>query len=133
MEITMRIRKTHNLTQLTAVAVLSLFALVPACSMDDPCSAGETFRDGYCYPTDAAAPVNNAIDASPGVDGGAGSAFGQTCATTADCPPPTTFCAPTINYCTALGCDADPTLCPAGWSCMDLTSYGLAARMCVRP
>ena len=40
----MRIRETQNLTPLATIAVLSLVALVPACSMDEPCSAGETFR-----------------------------------------------------------------------------------------
>jgi hypothetical protein len=133
----MRIRQSWMPGLLATVAAFSFVALVSACSEDHPCSSDEVFRDGYCYPTDAGQPpVNGTPDASAGgaVDGGGGGGFGQTCATAADCAAPATFCAPMpLAYCTAFGCDTDPTVCPAGWTCLDLSNFGASGHMCLRP
>ncbi|MGA7742317.1 MAG: hypothetical protein ABSF35_13030 [Polyangia bacterium] len=129
----MRISQSWMPGLLATVAAFSLAALVSACSEDHPCSADEEFRGGYCYPTDAGQPT----DASAGGadDGGGGGTFGQTCATAADCAAPASFCAPSpLLYCTAFGCDTDPTVCPAGWTCLDLTNFGAPGQhMCLKP
>jgi hypothetical protein len=95
-------------------------ALLGACKEKTPCDDNQVLRDDYCWAVDG---------------GGAGSPFGQTCAASTDCVAPTTYCAiqppATTGFCSALGCDTDPTLCPTRWTCMDLTPYGLAAHMCV--
>jgi hypothetical protein len=129
----MRTRDSHKM--LLQGALLALAALDSACKSDTPCSQDEHFDNGYCYPNpqDAEGPPTTGADASPvvAIDGGGG-VFGQSCSSSADCLPPTTLCAPQINYCTAMGCDVDPTLCPAGWTCMDLTPYGVSSHMCFR-
>jgi hypothetical protein len=109
---------------------LCLFAgLIPACTEDSPCDEDQTLRDGYCYRNpvvDAAAP---AVDVSPS------SEFGDVCTVNEECNPPTSYCAvqpmQTAGFCTAFGCDQDPSICPSGWSCMDLTPFGLAEHMCI--
>ena len=127
----MRIRQSWMPGLLATVAAFSFAALVSACSEDHPCSSDEVFRDGYCYPTDA-----GQSDASLGgaVDGGGGGGFGAACSSTADCAAPASFCAPNpLAYCTAFGCDTDPTVCPAGWSCLDLSNFGASGHMCLKP
>jgi hypothetical protein len=124
---------TGNDGLLTTIAVLALCALVPACTENAPCSATETFSNGYCYPTKDAAP-QTVPDASVG-EAGLAVGFGQACETTPDCPPSMIFCAkdPTSTdpgFCTLFGCAADPSICPSDWFCKDLTPYGLPQTMC---
>jgi hypothetical protein len=62
--------------------------------------------------------------------------FGDVCAGDDSCAAPTDFCAkypsdPT-GYCTRTGCLTDASLCPDGWSCLDLSMYGYPA-ICLRP
>lgn len=88
------------------------------CGMDEPCDDDQELRDGYCF---AVVPV----------------VFGQVCASGSECGRPADFCAiepgkPT-GVCTAFGCDTDPTICPADWTCMDLGPFGLQAHMCAPP
>ena len=137
----MRIR--NSLKMLVNAALLGVVTLCSACKSDTPCSQDESFNNGYCYPNpkDAGTPPATGADASPAIDGGGAidsepgggaGVFGQPCSSPADCLPPTTLCAPQLNYCTAMGCDVEPTLCPAGWTCMDVTPYGGAGHMCFR-
>lgn len=135
----MRIRQSSIPSLLVTVAAYSLAALLSACSIDNPCSADEVLRNGYCYPTDAgqSPPVNGTPDGSAGgaAESGPGGGFGQSCSMAADCTAPSAFCAPApLEYCTAFGCDTDPTVCPTGWICLDLTSSGFPGQhMCLRP
>jgi hypothetical protein len=75
--------------------------------------------------------------AGAGTDGDASFAhFGDVCAGDGDCAAPTDFCAkystdPT-GYCTRTGCLTDASLCPDGWSCLDLSMYGYPV-ICLRP
>jgi hypothetical protein len=127
----MRIRQSCMPGPLSAVAAFSLAVLVSACSVDHPCSAGEEFRDGYCYPTDAGQSDASLAGAD---DSGGGGSFGAACSSTTDCAAPATFCAPNpLAYCTAFGCDTDPSVCPAGWTCLDLSNFGASGHMCLRP
>ncbi len=53
-------------------------------------------------------------------------AFGDACATNADCKGETNYCAmsPTEPaYCSVSGCDAEPDLCPEAWSCLDVGQF----------
>jgi len=105
--------------------------LLAACTEETPCDENQVLRDGFCWAADAAVPPADAA-----TSGEAGSAaFGQTCADITQCAPPAVFCAvqpgQSSGFCTALGCEQDPGICPAGWTCMDLTSFGMAAHMCI--
>jgi hypothetical protein len=127
-----------------AVVVLGLTALgclAGSCKEKTPCDEGQVLRDAFCWyvdasPTDVAAPAlggeagpAGGEDASPA---GGAEVFGRPCVTDAECAAPATLCAPQIFYCTTFGCDVDPAICPAGWTCMDLTPFGRAAHMCFK-
>ena len=120
-----------------ASATLALFTLggLLGCTEKTPCSDGERFDNGYCYPVDAAAPRADAA-ACLAIDAGS-SGFGQACTDSTQCVSPTYYCAiqppNTTGFCSAFGCDTDPCLCPTSWTCMDLTPYGMAAHLCTPP
>ncbi len=112
------------------------------------CSATSPGHRSLCdlAPVDAAppAPADDAAAANPSgpetgaaeAGGGGGvstAAFEKSCATAADCAAPAPYCAVPPGKCTATGCDVDPTVCPTGWPCMDLTPYGMALHLCVPP
>jgi len=109
-------------------ALAAALVLLGACTEETPCDENQVLRDGYCWTVDAAPPADSA-------GGEAGGTFGQTCASSAECGAPAVFCAvqpgQASGFCTALGCDVDPSTCPAGWSCMDLSQWGLTAHMCI--
>ena len=123
--------------------------LLAACTEPSPCDEGEILRDWYCFAiADASAddPLRAdadgvASEAAPGIDGGtaadspAPSAFGKVCMATEECPAPTVYCAvqpgQPAGFCTAFGCEVDPSICPSGWGCMDLTPFGLPQHMCI--
>lgn len=127
-----------------------LIAAATACANDASCSEGQVLQDGACVPkasgqgaTGGAAGSSGAAGAagaasassSAGAGGSAGAActafeFGQTCSDAqnhTDCGCAADYCAvqpgnPT-GYCTATGCKEDPSVCPAGWSCLDLAAF----------
>jgi hypothetical protein len=83
---------------------------------------------------DAGAPFPGGDDAAC-----AGDAFGATCTSDVDCTcAGAGYCAlmpgQTAGYCTATGCKEDPSVCPSGWSCFDLSAFSpdLPA-FCMRP
>ena len=100
-------------------ALCLLAGLVPACTEDSPCDEGQTLREGYCYTVDASPP----------------SEFGKVCASDTDCVAPAVNCAiqpgQAVGFCSAFGCDLDPSICPSGWGCMDLTPFGVPQHMCI--
>lgn len=62
--------------------------------------------------------------------GGDAAGFGATCtdgATSTDCPCEASYCAvqpgQTAGYCTRTGCKEDASICPSGWSCLDLSVF----------
>jgi hypothetical protein len=66
-------------------------------------------------------------------------AFGTDCSADADCScEAASYCAimpgQSRGYCTATGCKTNPSVCPAGWSCFDLSAFsaGLPA-LCMKP
>ena len=55
------------------------------------------------------------------------STFDSTCLTATDCGCDTGFCAAMPGqqgFCTHSGCLQDTSVCPTGWTCMDLSAYG---------
>ncbi|HET8935335.1 MAG TPA: hypothetical protein VFN67_17925 [Polyangiales bacterium] len=88
-------------------------------------------------------PEQPAADA--GTTGGscdAQAAFGASCTDStnhSDCPcAPASYCAQmpgqTTGYCTAKGCKDEPSVCPSGWTCFDLSAFSpdLPA-ICMKP
>jgi hypothetical protein len=80
-------------------------------------------------------------DAGPtscALPGGDAEGFGANCTKHEDCTCAADYCSlmpgSTQGYCTVTGCKQDASLCPGGWSCLDLSifSSGLPA-ICTRP
>jgi hypothetical protein len=64
--------------------------------------------------------------------------FGASYAYDAACATPTDYCAvlpgQSAGYCTRKGCNDDPSYCPNGWSCFDLSKFQPGApSICVKP
>jgi hypothetical protein len=113
------------------LVLLASVALAACFPESDRCDPDQHYRYGLCYAMDAAvSPVD-------GNDAGADFAhYGDVCAADRECATPTDFCAkypsdPT-GYCTRTGCLTDASLCPGGWSCLDLSMYGYPA-ICIKP
>lgn len=77
---------------------------------------------------------------APAAGGACGDeAFGTTCTTDADCGCEAAgYCAlmpgQTTGYCTATGCKDDPSVCPSGWSCFDLSAFSATLpAICMKP
>lgn len=108
------------------IALALCFLAAVGCDADGlPCDRDQRYSHGLCYDL----PVDAAIDADPH--------FGAPCTDSTSCAAPTDFCLPPpggIAYCTRSGCLADPTMCPTGWTCVDLSVYqaGLPA-VCIQP
>lgn len=111
--------------------------VLAACFSDtDHCDPDQRYAFGLCYQIDAAASPADAAstaDADPRF-----AHFSDVCTGDDSCAAPTDYCAkypsdPT-GYCTRTGCLTDLSICPDGWSCLDLSVYlaGLPA-ICLRP
>jgi len=60
--------------------------------------------------------------------------FNKACMSTADCGCDTDFCAASPGqqgFCSHTGCLQDPSVCPATWSCMDLSMYQPGLNICI--
>jgi hypothetical protein len=104
-------------------------ALLGACQPDQLCDEGYAFSDGQCIPapkTAQDAGADSGADAG-GHDGAV--TFGTPCTDSVnhtECQSQnTTVClmAPgdTSGQCSAINCDRNPSICPSGWSCLDLS------------
>lgn len=117
----------------TFCGLLLLLAAGAACSESTPCDEDQELRsNGYCYPAKDAAVTAT----EPGEAGASASPFGRVCSSDNDCAAPASLCAiqkGPPGFCSAIGCDLDPAICPAGWSCMDLAALGFPAHLCVPP
>jgi len=112
-----------------------LFGLVDC---GEKCDPGYHLENHLCY-------VDVAVDGAGGADDGqAGAAgacsettFAAECLSSADCTSDADFCAGypgQVGFCTRSGCDRDPSVCPAGYSCMDLSSFGAGLpAICTQP
>lgn len=116
--------------------VVSFGVFVLACSVA-PCDKDqEVDLLSFCVAAGGSMTGNAAGGAEEASGGGEGgevsscsspSAFGDTCAENADCHCDVDFCAlqpgAASGVCTRSGCVEDPSICPAGWSCLDLKAF----------
>lgn len=142
--------KTGIRRVIVVAGATALGCLIGGCTETDPCDENEMLSDGWCVPAavDAAIPipvpdasgvgdeVNESEAGGSGDEVGAPTAFGQVCMTAAECVAPTNYCAlvpgQASGNCTSTGCNLDPSICPAGWTCMDLTVF-VGEHLCVPP
>ena len=100
---------------------------------------GEDLGEAPTAPPTEPAPAADA--GAPAGEGGACApdAFGAACTTDADCACEAAgYCAlmpgQTSGYCTATGCKDDPSVCPSGWSCFDLSAFSpTLPAICMKP
>jgi hypothetical protein len=116
-----------------AIASAGLFA----CDPTQPCDDGQSFLNGLCY-AGATPDAGSPADAGSLADAGActANAFGSACAVNTDCGCGLDYCRSYsgVSYCTMTGCKASPSICPAGWSCTDLSAYNPSLpSICTRP
>jgi len=99
--------------------VVVAVAMLAACADEFPCDPDQMHVDGVCFAIESPAPT---ADANP-----AFAHFGDVCATDDECELPTSFCVKqpgeTSGYCTGVGCLTEPAVCPADWSCTDLSVF----------
>jgi hypothetical protein len=113
---------------MTRLVLLLVFLI--ACGDGSPCDGDQHYSHGLCFEL-LANP-----DATPPPTPYAH--YGDGCADTTSCAAPTDWCyvqfGASIGYCTHTGCLDDPTLCPEGWRCQDLSVFvpGLPA-VCAQP
>jgi hypothetical protein len=74
----------------------------------------------------------------PGDAGAGDDVFGRACVDQAGCAMPAPYCAlqpgQRDGYCTATGCVEDPSVCPGGWRCLDLSVFSPGQpSVCLRP
>jgi hypothetical protein len=123
-----RMIPSRSLRSAIAFGLLLAGGLSGGCAKQTVCDANQEHRDdGYCYTVDAAAGEAAKSETAE-------SPWFQVCSNNGDCASPTTFCAirpGQRGFCTAFGCDADPSICPAGAGCFDLASFGLAEHICI--
>jgi hypothetical protein len=117
------LRSIHKNMLLKTVALgwlLAVAAIGGCADTENLCDPGQTYSNGICFAPDAPAPTADA-DARF-------AHFGDVCTANPECALPTAFCVilpgATSGYCTAVGCLADPGVCPATWGCVDLSVYG---------
>ncbi len=107
--------------------------LLTACQ--ESCPSGYTIKDYLCVLSVDSGVIDgtNAEDSGRHVDTDAAltecadATFGSVCLTDADCGCDTGFCAAMPGqkgFCTHSGCLQDSAVCPSGWTCTDLSSYG---------
>lgn len=107
--------------------------LVLSCTQgeEDACGERQVYDDGACRPKPSAAAGGTGSGGEAALGGAAGapaepSRFGVSCEVSEDCTGDTDYCAVSPAapaYCTASGCDGDDGVCPAGWSCFDVSRF----------
>jgi hypothetical protein len=136
--------KTARIAGVALVSGIWSIALSTGC--EDQCDPGWEIKNHECVRSAAAADGASADAGATGADaaddgtqedaGGDGGDAGSQCTTsqlgvacreTTECTCDTSFCAAnpgTVGFCTRTGCLQDASVCPSGWSCMDLASFG---------
>jgi hypothetical protein len=102
-----------------------LLSLSLSCSQE-PCDSTSYLYQGTCMKkadSGGLGPIDTGGAADPVDTGTGGGSFGSPCSSDNDCASPSNICFPVFNYCSAVGCDLDQNLCPAGWTCFDLGNF----------
>jgi hypothetical protein len=130
--------------RIAGVALLAgIWSIAPLTGCEDQCDPGWEIKNHECVRSavadasaDAGATGADAADdgtqEDAGDDGDAASQctasqLGVTCMQNSECTCDTSFCAAQpgmVGFCTRTGCLQDASVCPTGWSCMDLASFG---------
>jgi hypothetical protein len=131
-------------------AKMNTFALAIACALgawgcdlSQHCDPGQLYKDNACFDVrDAGAgdPDGSSADVAGGDDGAASCSaykgFGDACTVVSQCSCGLDSCNTFMNsnYCTHSHCLANPSICPAGWTCMDVSAFDPATgSICLRP
>ncbi|HET9934059.1 MAG TPA: hypothetical protein VFQ35_25320 [Polyangiaceae bacterium] len=104
-------------------------AALVGCWDNDPCDAGQIFKDGVCFQAPSASGGSTSSGGQTGDAGSGGDSSGpaqpdswaKQCTQPADCTGNSPICAPApLGYCTNINCspgEANEGICPAGWTC----------------
>jgi hypothetical protein len=126
----MRARAASSLPTLALASLLAGLGLL-GCTEDEPCDGTSVYRNRHCVlratiaALDAAAPPDGP---PPGPAGDGGPGFGAPCVDDPSCAgggaADRCFKRPgeAAGFCSAVGCDKEPGVCPAGWLCYDLST-----------
>lgn len=117
-----------NRTMRAFVVLVALAAAPAACKVDQPCDSRSYYDNRTCRPLPP--------DAGDAPEGGARAdavapdvvaEFGATCTEHGQCGGPTNAClvqpGATMGFCSYVECDKRPGVCPAMWSCCDLSRF----------
>jgi hypothetical protein len=105
----------------------------------DRCEPGYYLENHVCYqtPASAGAAGDTGSAGAPSCDDPNVSTFGADCRVAAECVCDSDFCAAnpgSVGFCTRTGCDTDPSVCPSGHACVDLSGFGPGLpSICVPP
>lgn len=115
---------TRRLARQMALATAVMAALVGACHEDNPCDVGFVLNNDVCIPAPVGDAGSEAVEAGPPT-------FGTLCRTQSDCTGEVNGClimpGGAEGFCSVSGCDSNPALCPADWTCYDLSKIVPAA------
>lgn len=130
---------------ISMVLVLGLWG----CSLSKHCDPGQLYKDHTCFdvPDASSDAQGNDAGSEGGGDDGAGGTdgaptcpafqgFGDTCTVVSQCSCGLDTCNTFMNanYCTHAHCLADPTSCPPGWTCLDVSAFDPATgSICLHP
>ncbi len=122
------------------------------CLTGDHCDPGMRYENHSCVVQPDAAPPpapappppaddGGSLDDGAGGDGGAGmcpmyAGFGDPCTNVSQCRCGLDYCDTYMNTnrCTRIGCKQNPSLCPPGWTCMDLSVFlPTLPSLCTKP
>ena len=109
------------------VALLAPLALSALDGCSDRCEPGYTLEHHICRQdvASAGAAGDTGAAGAPSCDDPGMSTFGAACWLESECTCDSDFCAAnpgSVGFCTRTGCDVDPSVCPSGYSCMDLSA-----------
>lgn len=106
------------------------------CYLDDPCDEGQVFEEEVfaCAPAPMDAGTSTASPDAGSMDAGqvviCASNFGSDCRSSSQCGCRSDYCviAPLekVGFCSATHCLSDPTLCPDGFECLNVTAVAPA-------
>jgi hypothetical protein len=121
------------------------------CELSTHCDPDQIYMNNNCFdmpPAPAEAGANpdammTEVDGGDGAgDGDGGNSctpyqgFGDTCTDVSQCSCGLDSCNTFMNanYCTHTRCLADPSVCPPGWTCLDLSAFDpTTGSACLRP